>query len=108
MVLHSRAADLVQSAEPARRSPLSHPPRCALHLRAFTYDQTTETATSAGVVKGIGYSQRCEFSIVPIGDHDKSIGIDGTGKLSLWPEQIRDPRPFEARNPAQDCLGLTS
>ena len=43
-------------------------------------------------------SQRCEFSIVPIGDHDKSVGIDATGKLTLWPEQIRDRRPFETRN----------
>ena len=63
----------------------------------------------------IGYEWRCrrcaqryEFSIVSIRDHDKSVGIDGTGKLTLRPEQIRDPQPIEARNPAQDCLGLTS
>jgi hypothetical protein len=34
--------------------------------------------------------------------------LDGTCKLTLWPEQIRDPRPIETRNPAQNCLGLAS
>ena len=30
--------------------------------------------------------QRCEFSIVRIRDHDKSVWINVTGKLTLWPE----------------------
>ena len=44
----------------------------------------------------------------PDRDHDKSVGIDGTGELTLWQEQIRDPRPMEARNPGQNRLGLAS
>ena len=49
-------------------------------------------------------AQRCRFSIVPIRDHDRGVGIEGPVN-SLWLVQIRDPSPIEARNSAQDCLG---
>jgi hypothetical protein len=99
----------------SRRAHSSNVQSLSRYKRARRQDLDANRTLLRQDVVVIGYEwafrrcgERCEFSIVPIGDHDKSVGIDATGKLALWPEQIRASRPFEARNPAQDCLGLTS
>src|SRR5580704_6676015 len=51
-------------------------------------------------------AQRREFSIVGISDHDEIGGVDRPGKLLLESKEVGDLLPIEARDPAQDHLGL--
>jgi hypothetical protein len=51
-------------------------------------------------------AERREFTIIGIFNEDKVVGIGTAGKLSLWPKKISELLPTEARNSAQNKLGL--
>src|SRR5271168_3846947 len=48
----------------------------------------------------------CEFSVVRVFDEGKVVGIDTTGKLSLWAKEISELIPMVGRNSTQNKLSL--
>src|SRR5215469_1179365 len=51
-------------------------------------------------------AERCEFSILRIGDRGEVVKLHRPGKLILRPKEIGEFPPVEARNSMQDHLGL--